>query len=299
VLILKRLTPLITNCPNAFSESNISECMFSLQGFSTNHAEVRNIVSSITDKLEILPSSLSGKAISGCLYGCSTMTNGCDEVDRLLNVLVQKSTGSFERWSKKEIISAILGIRHMSIENNNIFNILEIILQQILLADNVNGEFIGNCFKGLHFMNKKNSIILNIVDNLSERVNELNVDNTKSNNVVKILGEVGLLKSDCYAVKKLLVSLSALVQRVPLTCTATSDKNKIISSLLCLCTGDEEDDKFAAAILTVISRNSLVPEDIDNELKNEVIAGLTHVINIRGVNCRSFVELRIWLLQIA
>ena len=86
--LLEEISKRIETCPETFSDQNVSNCLYGLQSMSSEHVEVRKVLTALTVRMQ--QCSLSPLGAGLCLYGLQGMDPANREVKDILDeVLTQ------------------------------------------------------------------------------------------------------------------------------------------------------------------------------------------------------------------
>ena len=94
--ILSLLSHVVNNCQEALDIQAVGNTLYGMQGMNSKYDEVQSLLVALTDKVNECPENIDAQAFSNALYGLQCTDADDATVRRLLRVLRNKSTVTFD-----------------------------------------------------------------------------------------------------------------------------------------------------------------------------------------------------------
>eukprot|EP01041_Mallomonas_annulata_P005883 gene5883-11881_t len=168
--MLKSLSQLIETSTCELSIQELSTAFYGLQQMTGDSQEVRQLLSTLTDKLESSSSDveLTGVYVGMILYGLQGMSNQYDEVRNLLQILTLKIRCTrFEFKAQQSIGMALYGLQGMSSENEELKLLIKSLREKMNdMTSELDSQAVGNGLTA-STMNSTNALLVSGPDLLN------------------------------------------------------------------------------------------------------------------------------------
>jgi uncharacterized protein YeeX (DUF496 family) len=150
---------------------SIGSSLLGLQRLSSKHAEVRELVTVVKDKIQRSERILDGQAMGNSLFGLQRMTSNHKEVLDLVGVLADKCSMSRYPMDARELSNAFYGLKCLSSSSEEVRRLLVALNGKLAECDeNFGSQAIGCLLNGLRGMDSAHDEVKDVLLTVAHKV---------------------------------------------------------------------------------------------------------------------------------
>jgi hypothetical protein len=169
VELLSLLLTKAKQCPTSFHADEISTSLHALHGLTSNSTEVRALLDYFCEQLK-QSGLLSPEQIGMALYGMKNMSTDHAEVRSIVSVLAVKVSETTGEFTPGCISMSLRGLHNMCSQYSEVVEIMDALAPKVrTCSEQFTGPQIGDSFKGLSSMRSRDACTLQIIDALNKK----------------------------------------------------------------------------------------------------------------------------------
>lgn len=212
---LEILPSMIFKCKEDFSARQVADCIYGLQGMSSEYFEVRNILSALEPKLKQCVGVLTASDVGIIICGLRGMKITSFELITFLTVLipkVKKCQGEFTAEDIQNILSGLQELRSESTEVRDLLSALTPIIKKsnvgILTARNL-----AKSMYGLQGMNSEYTEVCNFLSVIIPKIQSCNETFHSASDISDVFYGLREMNSDHAEVRDILSALEPIINK--------------------------------------------------------------------------------------
>jgi hypothetical protein len=161
----------IRNCKGDLKPQNVGNALYGLQKMSSDHSEVREVLSALAVKIRNCKENLDPQGVGNALYGLQKMCSDSSEVREILSALAMKIRNCKENLDPQAVGNSLYGMQKMSSDRSEVQEVLSALALKILKCKgDLSIQQVENGFHGIKGMSRDCSEVRDVVSALTMKV---------------------------------------------------------------------------------------------------------------------------------
>ena len=153
VELLKSIMIITKNCRETPNAQAVGNALYGMQGMSSDHAEVRSMVSALLGKVHSCKESLGAQEVGNALYGMQCMSSDHAEVRSMVSALAGKVHSCKESLGAQAVGNALYGMQGMSSDHAEVRSMVSALLGKVhSCKESLSAQEVGNALYGMQGM---------------------------------------------------------------------------------------------------------------------------------------------------